>query len=102
VGFYASGDDRAVLYLSRFPDADTARAQLASMAAMIGRGRSGFGHHAETEIGGTVVHAVLGQGRAHFFFARDREVVWLAADPAVARPALAELLGVAVDSIPLQ
>ena len=100
VGFYASGDDRAVLYVSRFPSADTAQAQLRLMSAIIGRGRAGFGHHTETEIGGTVVHAALSQGRAHFFFTRDREVMWLAADPETARGALAQLLGVPADSLP--
>jgi hypothetical protein len=100
VGFYGSGDRRAVLYVSRFASADTAHAQLAMMAAMIGRGRGGFGHHSEVAIGGTAVHATLGQGRAHFFYTRGAEVVWLAADPAIARPALAELLSVPLDSIP--
>jgi hypothetical protein len=100
VGFYASDDERAVLYVSRFPSADTAQAQLSLMSAMIGRGRAGFGHHTETEIGGTVVHAALSQGRAHFFFTRNREVVWLAADPETARGALGQLLGVSVDSLP--
>jgi hypothetical protein len=100
VGFYASEGERAVLYVSRFPSADTAQAQITLMSAMIGRGRGGFGHHTETDIGGTVVHSALSQGRAHFFFARDREVVWLAADPETARGALAQLLGVPVDSLP--
>jgi hypothetical protein len=100
VGFYASDGERAVLYVSRFPSADTARAQLSLMSAMIGRGRAGFGHHTETEIGGIVVHAALSQGRAHFFFTRDRDVVWLAADPELARAALAELLDIPLDSLP--
>lgn len=100
VGFYASGDDRAILYVSRFARADTAMAQLETMSAMIGRGRGGFGHHAEAEIAGTVVHMVMGQGRAHFFFRQDREVVWVSADPETGRGALSQLLGVAPDSIP--
>jgi hypothetical protein len=100
VGFYAAGDDRAVLYLSRFAEADSARAQLEMMSAMIGRGRAGFGHHTEIDMAGTVVHAVVGSGRMHFFFTRQNELVWLAADPALARAALAELLGVEVESMP--
>jgi hypothetical protein len=100
VGFYATDADRAVLYVSRYGSADTARQQLQLMSAVIGRGRGGFGHYSETEIGGTVVHAALGQGRSHFFFTRDREVVWLAADPEPARAALADLLHLDTDSIP--
>jgi hypothetical protein len=100
VGFYAAGPERAVLYVTRFPSADLAQAQLDRMAATIGHGRGGFGHHTEATVGDIVVHRALGQGRAHFFFTRNSEVVWLAADDAVARMALAALLGLSVDSLP--
>lgn len=100
VGFYASDAYRAVLYVSRFGSADTAYAQLAMMARLIARGRGGFGHHVESEVGGVMVHATLGQGRVHYFYSREAELVWLAADPPVARNLLAELLQVPVDSLP--
>jgi hypothetical protein len=100
VGFYASGENHAVLYVSRFPERPLAQAQLDAMSAAIGRGRGGFGHHTETEIGRTVVHSAVGQGRMHFFFTRDREVLWLVADAEPAREALAELLRLPLDSLP--
>lgn len=99
VGFYAAGSERAVLYVSRFAAPATAAAQLERMAATIGSG-GGFAHHTVTTVGGVVLHRALGQGRAHFFFMRSAEVVWLAADATVARVALAAVLGVSVDSLP--
>lgn len=100
IGFYASAEDRAVLFVSRFGSADTAAAQLAMMARLIDLGRGGFGHHAEAAVGGVTLHATLGQGRVHYFFARNGDVVWLAADTPVARAAVAGLLDVPEDSLP--
>jgi hypothetical protein len=98
VGFYAAGDQRAVLYVSRYPSGDEAEAQLGQMASAIGQGRGGFGNHTQVDIGGTVVHSVVGQGRTHYFYVRDGDVVWLAADPGVSQVALAALLDAVPDS----
>jgi hypothetical protein len=99
VGFYAAGEQRAVLYVSRFPSEEAAAEQLGQMASAIGHGRAGFGSHTEADIGGTVVHSVVGQGRTHYFYVRDGDVVWLAADAGVAQMALTALFGTGPDSI---
>jgi hypothetical protein len=102
VGFYQVGALRAVLYVSRFPTGEAAEEQLGRMAAVMVHGRGGFGNHIETDIGGTVVHAVVGQGRTHYFYARNGDVVWLAADPGVAEMALATLFNSGMEPVTRQ
>jgi hypothetical protein len=100
VGFYGTDDMRAVLYVSQFATEEDAHAQFVAMSLGIGGGSSGYGHHTQSEIGGLKVHSVFGRGQIHYFYTSGPDVTWLAAPPAVARPLLAELLEIAVDSIP--
>jgi hypothetical protein len=73
---------------------------LVAMATRIGPGSSGFGHHSSFTAVDHLVHMVFGHGQVHYFYADAEDLVWLAADPRIARTALAELLETATDSIP--
>jgi hypothetical protein len=100
VGYYGPPEMRAILYLSRFHDHSGAQSQLVAMADRIGSGSGGFGHHTQFHVLGIEIHSVFGYGQIHYFFARESDVVWLGMPPPMARAGLADLLLVAVDSIP--
>jgi hypothetical protein len=100
VGTYGGGTMQATLYVSRYQTATEAKAQLAAMAAGIGSGTREYGHHSVTAIAGTPVHSAFGHGQVHYFFARGRDVEWLALPPQLARVGLAVVLGVPADSVP--
>ncbi len=100
IGFYGEEPTQLALYKSLFASAEAAQTQLEAMSTSIGAGSSGYGHHTQFEVGETDVHAVFGHGQAHYFYAHGRELVWLAAPPAMARVVLAEVLGVRTARIP--
>lgn len=100
IGHYGSEQVGAVLYVSRFAGAAAADSFLVAMAGRIDAGSTGFGHHASFDAAEHQVHMVVGHGQVHYFFAEGRDLVWLAVDPPIARPALAELLQTRTDSIP--
>jgi hypothetical protein len=100
IGHYGTEDMGAVLYISRFDTEAAADSLLVAMATRIGPGSSGFGHHASFDAADHLVHMVFGHGQVHFFYAEAEDLVWLAVDARLARPALAELLKTATDSIP--
>lgn len=99
IGSYDSGEMQAVVYVSRFESAEDAGTALIDMAEGIGTGSSGFGHHESVTIAGVEVHRVVGHGQLHYFFARATDVTWLSVPPSLARPALAQLLNVDVDTL---
>jgi hypothetical protein len=88
------------LYVSRYESADLATAELARMAASVDGDGTGFGHHAQFEVAGITVHSVFGRGQVHYFYAKDRDLLWLGMVPMLARVGLAQLLDVVPDSIP--
>jgi hypothetical protein len=100
IGHYGTEDMGAVLYVSRFETGAAADSFLVAMATRIGPGSSGFGHHSSFTAVDHLVHMVFGHGQVHYFYADAEDLVWLAADPRIARTALAELLETATDSIP--
>jgi hypothetical protein len=100
IGIYGPPEMRVAVYRSRFGSSDEAYGQLEAMATRIGSGSSGYGHHVEADVAGTPVHQVFGHGQVHYFFAQAAYVTWLSAPPSIARPALAELLGLGLDSLP--
>lgn len=100
IGFYGPKDMRAVLYVSRFASPEEAGAQLIAMSSGIGSGSSGYGHHQRQDVADYQVHVVFGQGQVHYYWAKNRDLIWLAIPPALARAALAEVLGVALDDVP--
>lgn len=100
VGRYAGGGSEAVLYLSRFEAPAVADSLVARMSDAIGLGDAEFAHHASFDVGGGPVHAVLGRGQVHFFYARGPDVTWLSIDRTAARLGLAELLRTKEDRLP--
>lgn len=101
VGHYGTEETGAIVYWSRFATAAEAQEQLTAMAQGIGRGAGGFGHHIRFRAGSKPVHITFGQGRVHYFWDEDVDLIWLTVnDAAMARPVLAEMLQMSTDSIP--
>lgn len=97
---YEGGGATATLYVSRFGSPALAHSIAADMSEALGVDNRTFAHHEQFDVDAILVHAVVGQGQAHFFFARGPDVVWLAVDYDMARIALADLLGVSMTRVP--
>ncbi len=100
VATYGPEEMGTTLYVSRYESADLASSELARMAAGVTGEGTGFGHHSQFEVAGITVHSVFGQGQIHYFYAKDRDLVWLGMVPMLARVGVAQLLNVLPDSIP--
>jgi hypothetical protein len=101
VGHYGTEEMGAVLYWSRFATADEAGEQRVAMARGIRSGVGGFGHTIRFRAGSKWVQITFGQGRVHYFWDDDVDLVWLTLnDASVARPVLAEMLQTTADSVP--
>lgn len=101
VGTYEAEGIRAELYVSAFNTPDEASEEFEAMVSAINQGVEGYGHHTHFDVAGRDVHVVFGDSRINYFYASNSKLTWLAVrQPALARAALAELLGVALDSIP--
>jgi len=101
IGRYALDRDEAIIYASRYRTGDDALRQLDAMAARIGTGTPQFGHHRSFDVAGRPVHAALSPGTIHYFFVRDADLLWMSIPPARARAALADVLRLPEDSIPV-
>lgn len=93
VGHYQGGGAEATLYVSHFAQAAVADSLIARMSRSIGRGTRAFAHHTRFAVDSVQVHAVLGHGQAHFFYAQGADVTWLGIDRRMARVGLAQILG---------
>ena len=82
----------ATLYVSRPARSSTNGAQIERMATGIRAGKTPFYHLKSYERDGTTVYSALGQEQIHYFYRRDVDVVWIAADPAVANEVVEHLL----------
>ena len=100
VATYGPEEMSTTLYVSRYESAETATSELARMAACVDGEGTGFGHHAQFKVAGLAVHSVFGRGQIHYFYAKDRDLVWLGMVPMLARVGVAQLLNVPPDSIP--
>lgn len=92
VAHYERGGLVAMLYVSRPARRPDTRVQLEKMVAGIGTGKTPFTHLKSSERNGTTVYSALGEGQIHYFFRRDADVIWIAADPAVAKEAVESVL----------
>lgn len=89
VATYAGG--RVTIWVSAAPDAGAAARQVETMTGRIDGGTSPFAVP-EPLRGEPGVFTTSGMGQRHFYFASARTVWWIAADPAIARRALTEIL----------
>lgn len=92
VAHYEGPGGVAMLYVSEASDEEVAREQVEQMTARIRTGNGTFTHLRERTQDGVTVYSTLGQGQVHYYFRRRARVVWVAADPMVARRALADVL----------
>lgn len=94
VAHYEGGTGVSMLYISQAYLEPLARWQLRRMVAGIRQGRQSaeglFSHLKATDREGVTVYSALGMGQIHYFYRRGRTIVWVAADPGVARQALAD------------
>ena len=92
VAHYESNGLVAMLYVSRPPRSSMTSAQIEKMALGIRAGKTPFTHLKSSERNGMTVYSALGQGRIHYFYRRGADVIWIAADPPVAKEVVEYLL----------
>ena len=89
---YQGQTGTATYYVSLYDDPLLAVGDMEEMAWIMGREGHGFSHLMRRSKAETPFYMALGQGQAHYFFARDLELIWLAADLSIAEQALEEIL----------
>jgi hypothetical protein len=90
VAHYGTQPPVAMLYVSQAQDEGVARQQVEQMTMRIQASNGPFTHLRESTRFGMRVYSTLGQGQVHYYFRRGSTVVWVAADPIIAQPALAD------------
>jgi hypothetical protein len=92
IGEYQGGGRSATFYVSLYDDPAQALRAMEDMAAVMSGGGHGFSHLMKRTAREREFYMALGQGQAHYFFAREAELVWLAVDMDVAERAVQEVL----------
>ncbi len=92
VGRYEGEGHSATYYLSLYGSSEEALAELDAMVESMERGGHVFDHIRKIAIQDHDVWMALGMGQAHYFYAEDNRLIWLAADVPVAEDAIASLL----------
>jgi hypothetical protein len=92
IGEYQGGGRSATYYVSLYDDSGQAAQAMEDMAAVMSGGGHGFSHLMKRTAGEREFYMALGQGQAHYFFAREAMLVWLAVDMDVAERAVKEVL----------
>lgn len=92
IGHYQGGGNTATYYVSLYESPDQAKAAMEAMATVMRQEGHGFSHLMKRTEQGTDFYMALGQGQAHYFFAKDNELAWLAVDIPVAEAAVKEIL----------
>lgn len=90
VAHYGTQPPVAMLYVSQARDEQVAQQQVDLMTTRIRASDGPFTHLRESTRFGLTVYSTLGQGQVHYYFRRGVTVVWVAADPTIAQPALAD------------
>jgi hypothetical protein len=90
VAHYGTQPPVAMLYVSQARGEEVARRQVEQMTSRIRASNGPFHHLRESTRFGMTVYSTLGQGQVHYYFQRGATVVWVAADPTIAQPALAD------------
>jgi hypothetical protein len=92
IGHYQGGDRSAVYYASLYDSPDQAEEAMEAMAVVMKEEGHGFSHLMKRTENETAFYMALGQGQAHYFFARHIELVWFAVDIPVAEEAIMEII----------
>lgn len=95
VAHYGRRPPVAMLYVSQAQDEKVARQQVEQMTTRIRASNGPFTNLRESVRFGMTVYSTLGQGQVHYYFRRGAVVVWVAADPTIAQPALADAAKIA-------
>ncbi len=89
---YRSEARSATYYLSLYDHPEQAIKAMEDMARVMEDEEHGFSHLMQRVQNGIVFYMALGQGQAHYYFARGVELVWLAVDMEIAEQAIMEVL----------
>jgi hypothetical protein len=92
IGRYLGKTSSATYYVSLYHDSAQAEKAMEDMARVMEQQEHGFSHLMKRKENNRIFYMALGQGQAHYFFARDVELVWLAVDVQVAEKAIKEIL----------
>jgi len=92
IGQYQGKGNMATYYVSLYESPDQARTAMEAMAVVMKQEGHGFSHLMKRTEQGTHFYMALGQDQAHYFFARENELSWLAVDIPVAEAAVMEIL----------
>ncbi|SMP39360.1 hypothetical protein [Desulfonatronum lacustre] len=89
---YKGPPGSATYYVSLYDDPRRVVTDMEEMAEIMAKEGHGFSHLMPRVKNDVVFYMALGQGQAHYFFARDLELVWLAVDVDVAELAIEDVL----------
>jgi len=89
---YRSQGHSATYYVSLYDDPGQAKQAMEDMAQVMAEGGHGFAHLMKRTQDEQQFYMALGQGQAHYFFARDVELIWLAVDKGIAEEAIMDVL----------
>ncbi|WP_045218185.1 hypothetical protein [Desulfonatronum thioautotrophicum] len=92
IAMYQGLDASATYYVSLYDDPQQALLDKVEMAEIMAREDHGFSHLMRRTKNDMVFYMALGQGQAHYFFARNNELIWLAVDIGMAEKALEDVL----------
>lgn len=92
IGRYLGTTSSATYYVSIYDDSAQAEKAMEDMSRVMEQQGHGFAHLMKRNEKGRIFYMALGQDQAHYFFARDVELVWLAVDVQVAEKAIKEIL----------
>lgn len=89
---YRGEPGTATYYLSLYEQPEQAVLAMEDMARVMKKEGHGFSHLMSRVHNDKVFYMALGQGQAHYFFARGVELVWLAVDTEIAEQAILDVL----------
>ncbi|TVQ99416.1 MAG: hypothetical protein EA399_07445 [Desulfovibrionales bacterium] len=92
IAMYQGLDASATYYVSLYDNPQQALLDKEEMAEIMAREDHGFSHLMRRTKNDMVFYMALGQGQAHYFFARDNELIWLAVNIDMAEKALGDVL----------
>ncbi len=92
VGRYANDEYTATYYLSVYENEAEALSELQAMVASMEMGGHIFDHIRPITVNERAVWMALGMGQAHYFYAVENRLVWLAVDVPIAEDAIKSIL----------